>query len=296
MKRVALFVLTNILVITLVSIIFALTGLGQSSGGGYLQLAIFCLVWGGVGSFISLMMSKWMAKRTLGLEEIDERGEYAYLLRLTEAFARQANIKTPEVYIYPSDELNAFATGPSRDNSLVAVSEGLLREFSRDEVEGVVAHEVSHIANGDMVTMALVQGVVNAFVMFISRVVAIAIDNALRSDDDDGQGLGYFAYYLLVSVLQVVFGLLTAPVVAAFSRAREYRADAGGAELAGSAKMIAALQALQDKLSVKRLDDSHPALKTMKISGGGVSALLSTHPPLEDRINALRQASGQRSA
>ena len=154
MKRVALFVLTNILVITLVSIIFALTGLGQSSGGGYLQLAIFCLVWGGVGSFISLMMSKWMAKRTLGLEEVDERGEYAYLLRLTEAFARQANIKAPEVYIYPSDELNAFATGPSRDNSLVAVSEGLLREFSRDEVEGVVAHEVSHIANGDMVTMA----------------------------------------------------------------------------------------------------------------------------------------------
>jgi heat shock protein HtpX len=295
MKRILLFILTNILVLTLISIIFAVTGLGDARGGGYMELAVICLVWGSVGSFISLMMSKWMAKVLFRLEPVDEHGEFGYLIRMTEAFARQANISPPEVFIYPSDELNAFATGPTRNNSLVAFSEGLLREFNQDEVEGVLAHEVSHVANGDMVTMALVQGVVNAFVMFISRVVASAINSALRNNQAS-RGLSRLTYRLLVSVLQIFFGLLTAPVVAAFSRAREYRADAGGAKLAGSGKMIAALQALQERLSVDRLDDSHPALKTMKISGGGVSALFSTHPPLEDRINALKQASGQRSA
>jgi len=242
-----------------------------------------------VGSFISLMISKWMAKRAMGLEPVDEHGPYAYLNEMVRQFAQRERISVPEVYIYPSDELNAFATGPSRNNSLVAVSAGLLRDFDRDEIEGVVAHEVSHIANGDMVTMAIVQGIVNAFVMFLARVVAIAIDNALRSDDE-GEGLGYFAYYVVVSLLQVVFGLLTAPVVAAFSRAREFRADAGGAKLAGREKMIAALSALQEHMSVDRLDNDQPALKTMKISGKGMIALLSTHPPLEKRIEALRNA------
>jgi heat shock protein HtpX len=194
----------------------------------------------------------------------------------------------PEVYLYHSDELNAFATGPSRNNSLVAFSTGLLRDMNRDEVEGVAAHEVAHITNGDMVTMALVQGIVNAFVMFIARVVAMAIDSYLKDEDGRG-GLGYFAYHGVVMLLQMVFGLLTLPVVAGFSRYREFRADAGGARLAGRDKMIAALQALDNKFSIDRLDNGQPALKAMKISGSGWTELLSTHPPLKKRIAALQQ-------
>ena len=288
-KRISLFVLTNILVITLVTLVLAFTGLTGVQRGDYMGLALICLIWGSVGSFISLRLSKWVAKRSMGLEPVTEHGPYAYLNDLVREFAQRERITPPEVYIYPSDELNAFATGPSRNNSLVAVSAGLLRDFDRDEVEGVVAHEVSHVANGDMVTMALIQGIVNAFVMFLARAVAIAIDNALRSDDD-GEGLGYFAYFAVVSILQIVFGLLTMPVVAAFSRAREYKADAGGAKLAGRHKMIAALSALQEHMSVSRLDKGQPALKAMKISGSGFTELLSTHPPLEKRIAALQNA------
>jgi heat shock protein HtpX len=287
-KRVSLFLITNLLVITLVTLIISFTGLREYVGGGYFGLAVFCFIWGSVGSFISLQLSKWMAKRMMGLIPVEEYGSHAYLTRMVEDFARREKIQTPEVYIYPSDELNAFATGPSRNNSLVAVSEGLLRDFDRDEIEGVVAHEVAHIANGDMVTMAVVQGVVNAFVMFIARVVAIAIDNFLSSDDEGG-GLGFFAHYILIMVLQAVFGLLTAPIVAGFSRWREYRADAGGARLAGTEKMVAALRALQDNMSLERLDNSQPSLKAMKISGDGFIALLSTHPPLDKRIEALQQ-------
>lgn len=288
-KRVSLFLITNLLVMTLISIILSVTGLEQQLGNQYVFLLIFCFLWGGVGSFVSLRLSKWMAKRAMGLIPVEPRSPYAFLLPMVEDFARRENIKTPEVYLYPSDELNAFATGPSRNNSLVAVSQGLLRDFDRAEIEGVVAHEVAHVANGDMVTMALVQGVVNAFVMFIARVAAMAIDNFLRSDDE-GEGLGYLGYFVVVNILQLVFGLLTAPVVAWFSRWREYRADAGGAKLAGSDKMIAALQALQDNMSLERLDNSQPGLKAMKISGGGLISLLSTHPPLEDRIEALKRS------
>ena len=274
--------------ITLITLITSLTGLNEHVGGGYTGLMAICFIWGSVGSFVSLMISKWIAKRSMKLILIEPGSEHSFLLTLVADFARREGIKAPEVYIYPSDELNAFATGPSRNNSLVAVSAGLINEFDRAEIEGVVAHEVAHIANGDMVTMAIVQGVVNSFVMFIARVVAMAIDNALRSDDD-GEGLGYFAYLALVMVLQVVFGLLTAPVVAGFSRWREYRADLGGAKLAGSDKMIAALQALRDNMSIERLDNSQPGLKAMKISGTGLSKLLSTHPPLDERIKALKK-------
>jgi heat shock protein HtpX len=290
-KRVSLFLITNLLVIALVTLILSITGLDQSlQARNYQGLMVICFLWGSVGSFISLMLSKWMAKRMMGLEPIHPHSNEAFILDLVEEFARREKIATPEVDVYSSDELNAFATGPSRNNSLVAVSSGLINDFDRDEIEGVIAHEVAHISNGDMVTMAIVQGVVNAFVMFISRVVAIAIDNALSSDDDDGRGLGFFAYYILVSVLQVVFGLLTAPVVAGFSRWREYRADAGGARLAGPEKMVAALQALQDNMSLDRLDSSQPALRSMKISGTGFIELFSTHPPLEKRIKALKQS------
>jgi heat shock protein HtpX len=289
-KRILLFVLTNILVVLMVSIILSMIGIDQY-GASYIGLAIICLVWGSVGSFISLRMSKWMAKRMMGLQPVNPYGQHAYIVDRVRAFAQRERIAMPEVYVYPSDELNAFATGPSRNNSLVAVSEGLLRHMRRDEVEGVLAHEVAHIANGDMVTMALVQGIVNAFVMFLARVVAIAIDNMVSNDDDGGGGLGYLGYIVVVNVLQVVFGLLTAPVVAGFSRFREYRADEGGARLAGKDKMIAALEALRENFSVDQLDQSQPSLKAMKISGGGLVKLLSTHPPLEDRIRALKKGS-----
>ena len=278
--RIVLFVLTNILVMTLISIIIGLTGLDPSLHSGIEGIALICLLWGGLGSFISLMISKWSAKKAMGLKPIDPDGPHGYVVKAVKGFARRERITAPEVYYYKSDELNAFATGPSRNNSLVAFSSGLLRDMDQDEVVGVAAHEVAHITNGDMVTMALVQGIVNAFVMFIARIAAFAIDNALRSEDDDGEGLGFFAHYLIVMVLQAVFGLLTFPVIAWFSRYREFRADAGGAKLAGKDKMIAALQALDDKFSIDRLDNSPPAMKAMKISGNGMIALLSTHPPI----------------
>ena len=286
--RISLFVLTNILVMLLISFIISLTGLDPSMHSGVEGLAMICLLWGSFGSFISLMMSKWSAKRLMKLQPLDPDGPYGYVVKAVKDFAQRERISTPEVYYYESDELNAFATGPSRNNSLVAFSSGLLRDMDRDEIIGVAAHEVAHITNGDMVTMALVQGIVNAFVMFLARIVAFAIDNALRSDDDDGEGLGVFAHFLVVMLLQAVFGLLTLPVVAWFSRHREFRADAGGAKLAGKEKMIAALQALDDKFSVDRLDNSQPAMKAMKISGKGMIELLLTHPPIPKRIAALK--------
>jgi heat shock protein HtpX len=226
----------------------------------------------------------------MNLEPLDPSGPYGFVVKRVHEYANSARIDPPEVYRYDIDELNAFATGPSKNNSLVAISQGLLDDFDQAEVEGVLGHEVAHIANGDMVTMALVQGVVNAFVMFLARIVAIAIDNVL-SEDDEGEGLGFFAYFAVVSILQLVFGLLTAPLVAWFSRAREYKADAGGAQLAGREKMLSALRALEGQFSVDRLDTSTPAFKSMKISGKGVIALLSTHPPLSDRIRALESRS-----
>lgn len=291
LKRFSLFALTNILIIALITFLTSILGLNPSfQTGGYQDVAAWCLLWGMGGAFISLMLSKWSAKRMMSLIELDSHGPHGYVVDVIKDFARREKINMPEVYYYDSDELNAFATGPSRNNSLIAFSSGLLRDMNKDEVIGVAAHELAHITNGDMVTMTLVQGVVNAFVMFIARAIAFVIDNALRSDDDgDGEGLGYFAYFILVSVLQAVFGLLTAPLVAWFSRHREFRADAGGARLAGKDKMIAALQALDNKFSIDRLDDSQPSLSAMKISGKGMMALLSTHPPLPKRIEALKK-------
>jgi len=285
MKRILLFIGTNILVMLVVGVILSVLGLDQASNQSISGLLFICLLWGMIGSFISLSISRWVAKRSMGLEEIQPNGPHGYIVDMVAKFAHTAKIEMPEVYWYDSDELNAFATGPSKNKSLVAVSRGLLDDFDRNEVEGVIGHEVAHIANGDMVTMALVQGVVNAFVMFLARIVAIGIDQVLRSDDD-GEGLGAIAYMFLVMILQVVFGILTAPLVAWFSRQREYKADEGGAHLAGTAKMIAALKALDERMSVTRLDTSEPSLNTMKISGKGVS-IFSTHPPLSDRIKAL---------
>jgi heat shock protein HtpX len=284
MKRILLFMVTNLAIMLTLSLVLSL--LGITGGGGLDGLLVFCLFWGMGGAFLSLQMSRFMAKRAMGVELVDGRTGHAdldWLHATVRQLADRSGLPMPEVGYYESPEVNAFATGPSRSRSLVAVSTGLLRTMSRDEVEGVLAHEVAHIQNGDMVTMTLIQGVVNAFVMFFARIIANILRNTV---DERASGAVYFLSYM---VLQVVLGILGMVVVAWFSRAREFRADAGAATLAGSGKMIAALQRLQQH--TQRIDGEHPALATMKIAGGGTwMALLSTHPPLEARIDALRAA------
>ena len=288
LKRVLLFVVTNLAVMVTISILMSLLGLGgyRIAGGGldYTALAVFCLLWGSVGSFISLQMSRWMAKRAMNVQLVDGRSgheELDWLYRTVERLTRQAQLPMPEVGFYDSPEVNAFATGPSKSRSLVAVSSGLLRRMSRDEVEGVLAHEVAHIQNGDMVTMALVQGIVNAFVMFASRVIANIARNAV--DERNGR----MVQFMVTIVLDIALGILGSMIVAWFSRAREFRADAGAATLAGRGKMIAALRRLQGTHDL--VDTGTPSLATMKIAGGDSRWMLlfSTHPPLEARIAAL---------
>lgn len=293
-KRIFLFVLTNILVMVSVSIILSVLGVGNyltAAGINYGALMVFCLVWGFVGSGISLLMSKWMAKRMMGVEIVDDRGQYGDLVRKVHQMAKMAGItKMPEVGVYQSPEVNAFATGPSKNNALVAVSTGLLQQMNSDEVEGVLAHEVAHVANGDMVTMALVQGVVNAFVMFFARIAAFALQNAMSGDNEDDRPANTgWAYHISVMVFEIAFSFLGMFVVAYVSRIREYRADKGGAQFAGKHKMVAALKRLQQKLDY--VDDSHEGMKTLKISSKkGMMNFLSTHPSLEDRIAALERS------
>ncbi len=295
LKRILLFSLTNILVIITISFFMRLLGVGPyitQYGLDYNSLAVFCLLWGMAGSFISLMLSKFMAKTMMGVKLVDANDpHYGAVVRKVHEFARGAGIsKMPEVGVYNSAEVNAFATGPSRNNSLVAVSTGLLQSMNESEVEGVLAHEVAHIQNGDMVTMTLIQGVVNAFVMFFARIAAFALSNALRSDNEREGGLGYFGHFIAVMVFEIMFGFLGMFVIAFFSRFREYRADAGGAKLAGSQKMIAALERL--KLNFNRVDDSAESMRAMKISSRkGLMNFLSTHPSLDNRIAALKRAS-----
>lgn len=290
-KRIFLFVLTNILVMITINIILAVLGVGNylsSAGIDYSALMIFCLVWGFVGSGVSLLMSKFMAKQMMGVQVVDDRGPYGELVRKVHQLARQAGInKMPEVGVYESPEVNAFATGPSKNNSLVAVSTGLLRQMNTEEVEGVLAHEVAHVANGDMVTMALIQGVVNAFVMFFARIAAFALQNAFQGErDDDRPVASGWAYHLTVMVFEMAFSFLGMFVIAYFSRLREFRADQGGAQYAGKQKMIGALRRLQQKIDM--VDDSQDAIKAFKISSKkGLMSFLSTHPSLEDRIARL---------
>lgn len=284
MKRILLFMVTNLAIMLTLSLVLSV--LGISGGGGLEGQLLFCLFWGMGGAFLSLQLSRFMAKRAMGVELVDGRTGHAdldWLHATVRQLADRSGLPMPEVGYYESPEVNAFATGPSRSRSLVAVSTGLLRSMSRDEVEGVLAHEVAHIQNGDMVTMTLIQGVVNAFVMFFARIIANILRNAV---DERASGVVYFLSYM---VLQVVLGVLGMVVVAWFSRAREFRADAGAASLAGSGKMIAALQRLQQHTQM--IESDQPALATMKIAGAGSwMALLSTHPPLEARIAALRAA------
>jgi len=302
-KRVGLFLMVNIAVMiigsTVINFILSFFGMGpaQTAAGGlnYSSLMVICFLWGMIGSFISLSISRWIAKKMYSIEVLEVNGPHSQLVMKVHELARRAGLEVmPEVGIYQSHEVNAFATGPSRKKSLVAVSSGLLQQLNSDEVEGVLAHEIAHIANGDMVTMALVQGIVNAFVMFLARVATFAIDQAMRGNDDEkGGGLGFFAYFLLNNFFHIIFGMLTSPIVFAFSRWREYRADAGAAKIAGKEKMIAALEKLKTNLDALGSDKNIPqeaAMQTMQISSKGrMSAWFSTHPSLDDRIKRLQQ-------
>jgi heat shock protein HtpX len=292
-KRLVLFLAVNLAVIVTISItfsilsrVFGLQPYMHRTGINYTSLAVFCLVWGFGGAFISLALSRVMAKWTMGVKPIDvHTGDprLAGLVTTVHDLARRAGItRMPEVGIYDSPEVNAFATGPTRNRSLVAVSTGLLQRMRSDEVAGVLGHEIAHVANGDMVTMTLVQGVINAFVMFFARVIAYAIGQTIRDDD-----ARYWARFAITMVLEIVLSFLGFMVVAWFSRWREFRADAGGAQLAGRDRMAGALRALAR--NVDMVDRQAGALATLKISGGGrgLMALFSTHPPLEVRIRRV---------
>lgn len=291
MKRIALFLATNIAVLLVASIVLNLLGVdaymasrGQNLGG----LIVFAAVFGFAGSFISLAMSKWVAKRGTGAQVIEQpRNEMeAWLLQTVQRQAQMAGIKCPEVAIYDAPEINAFATGPSRNNSLVAVSTGLLRGMSRDEAEAVLAHEVAHVANGDMVTMALLQGVLNTFVIVLSRLIGSFVDRVILRNEEGG-GIGFFVVSLIA---QVVLGILASMIAMAFSRHREFRADEGGAKLAGKQKMIAALERLQAQHGENTLPREVAAFGISGHMAAGLQRLFMSHPPLPERIEALRRA------
>jgi heat shock protein HtpX len=289
MKRIILFILTNLAVMLVLSVVAQVTGLDRwlaARGGDLTGLLAMAALFGFGGALISLAMSKWMAKRAMGVQVIETPAnpEQEWLVSTVRALAAQARIGMPEVGVFDSPQPNAFATGARRNAALVAVSSGLLRSMSRSEVEAVLGHEITHVANGDMVTLTLIQGVVNTFVIFLSRIVGGIVDRALSRD---GEGRGGFGYFITVMVMQVIFGVLANMIVMAFSRYREFRADAGGAQLAGRNNMIGALE---------RLKMAHaPALPTQMaafgISGGlgtGLRRLFMSHPPLEERIAALQ--------
>jgi heat shock protein HtpX len=289
-KRIFLLIATNIAVLLVLSVVARLLGidqiLDQRGGINFQALLAFCAVFGFGGALISLLISKWVAKRTTGARVITQPRDAteAWLVETVQRLARQAGIGMPEVAVYDSPDMNAFATGARRDSALVAVSTGLLQRMSRPEVEGVLGHEITHVANGDMVTLTLIQGVVNTFVLFLSRVIGYVVDKAVfRSERDHGPG-----FFLTSLVAQVLLGILASMIVAWFSRQREFRADAGGARLAGRDGMIAALERLKTVSQPAALPDS---MKAFGISGGGgISRLFMSHPPLDERIAALRGA------
>ncbi|MGE4132769.1 MAG: protease HtpX [Bdellovibrionales bacterium] len=294
-RRFGLFIMVNLLVMFTITIVLNLLGVGpylSAQGLDYSALMIFCLVWGMGGAFISLAISRWMAKKAMGVQVISPDVSDSGLRQLVEtvhSLARSAGLREmPEVGIYDSPDINAFATGPSRNKSLVAVSTGLLHRMNPDQVRGVLGHEVAHIANGDMVTMTLIQGVVNAFVMFLARAIAFAITSSRGSDDRESSG-GGMSYFLVTMALEMVFMIFGSMVVAWFSRYREFRADAGGARLAGRDSMVNALEGLKRAFDPD-MPEEQTAIASLKISGrpSRFLALFSTHPPLEQRIERLR--------
>ncbi|MEY4597361.1 MAG: protease HtpX [Pseudomonadota bacterium] len=290
MKRVFLLIVTNFAILAVLSVTMQLLGIDRAltneTGLNLQGLLVFAMMFGFGGAFISLFISKWMAKRSTGAHVIEVPANMTerWLVDTVRRQAERAGIGMPEVAIYDAPDVNAFATGWNRNDALVAVSTGLLNNMSQDEAEAVLGHEVSHIANGDMVTLTLIQGVVNTFVIFISRVIGYIVDRVLLKNEK-GEGMGFF---VATMVAEVVLGVLASMVVAWFSRQREFRADAGGASLAGREKMIAALERLKVNHEQTALPSS---ISAFGISGGGaMMKLFMSHPPLDERIEALRNA------
>lgn len=291
-KRIWFFLLTNIAVLALFAVIMSIVQVFlpkefQTMAWSYSYWMLYALIFGMLGSFFSLFISKWSAKKAYDIQILDENSALSdpkllLIYKTTERIARENNIKMPEVGYYESTDVNAFATGASKNNSLVAFSTALLNQMNEDEIEGVVGHEMAHILNGDMVTLTLIQGVMNAFVIFLAKIVAEAIDKFLSSND--GEGLGLIAYNLVYIGLQIVFGFLASFVVMYFSRKREYRADEGGAKYTSKAKMIAGLQKLKSMQSLGTKDTKmSPFMITEPDS------MFSTHPSLDNRIKALQE-------
>jgi len=292
MKRIALFLATNIAIIFVLSITLRILGVErildeQGVGLDINNLLVFAAVFGFGGSFISLAISKWTAKRFTGAQVITSpsTSQERWLVEMVKRQAQQAGIGMPEVAIYDAPDVNAFATGMSRNNALVAVSSGLLNVMTQDEAEAVLAHEVSHVANGDMITLALIQGVVNTFVIFLSRVIGHVVDRVVFKVE---RGHGP-AFWITAIIAEVVLGILASTIVMWFSRQREFRADAGGASLAGREKMIAALQRLQGSVNQPHLPDQLAAFGISGGIGSGIKRLFMSHPPLEERIATLRR-------
>jgi len=289
-KRIGLFLLTNFLVIITVSLILniVLPMLGISPKG-ITGLAIMCGLFGMVGAFISLAMSRWMAKKVYNIQVIksnEQNYELRELYQMVARLSKQAGLSTvPEVGVYQSPEPNAFATGPSKDKSIVAFSTGLLNAMNKNEVEAVAGHEISHITNGDMVTMTLLTGIANALVMFLSRIIAGIIDNTMKGDDGEG-GLGFFAYIIVVNLIETVFMLLATIPIAAFSRYREFKADAGAARLTSPSAMANALKSLARAAEIPTQKDS---FAIAKISSNRRVSLWSTHPSIEERVARLQR-------
>lgn len=287
-KRIFFFILTNVLVLTTISIIFMVTGAGnyiEDGGINFGQLLVFSAIVGFTGSFISLLMSRWMAKKMMNVKVIDPDGpmnsQERQIVEMVHRMSRAAGItKMPEVGIYYSPEVNAFATGPSKNRSLVAVSSGLLDEMDEAAVEGVIAHEVAHIANGDMVTMTLLQGVVNTFVVFLARIAAFIASRFVKEE------MAPIVHFIAIIVFQIAFSILGSIVVFAFSRYREFHADRGGADLAGKDKMVHALRSLQAYTN-RVTEEKDTAIASLKINGKRKSSLFSTHPDLNERIRRL---------
>ncbi|WP_404429838.1 protease HtpX [Sutcliffiella horikoshii] len=287
-KRIFFFILTNVLVLTTISIIFMVTGAGnyiEDGGINFGALLVFSAIIGFTGSFISLLMSRWMAKKMMNVKVIDPDGpmnsQERQIVEMVHRMSRAAGItKMPEVGIYYSPEVNAFATGPSKNRSLVAVSSGLLDEMDEAAVEGVIAHEVAHIANGDMVTMTLLQGVVNTFVVFLARIAAFIASRFVKEE------MAPIVHFIAIIVFQIAFSILGSIVVFAFSRYREFHADRGGADLAGKDKMVHALRSLQAYTN-RVTEEKDAAIASLKINGKRKSSLFSTHPDLNERIRRL---------
>lgn len=293
-KRIFLFLALNFLVILMITLVLDLFNVKpflSSYGIDMKSLLIFCLIWGMGGAFISLCLSRVMAKWMMGVQIIDPNThdpELRHLIDTVRKLARRSNLPLPQIGIYRSNEVNAFATGPTKTRSLVAVSTGLIQRMKDNEVEAILGHEISHIANGDMVTMTLLQGVVNAFVMFLARVLAYAVSGFGRNRQNGGGSI--MSYMLFVYLFEVVFMILGSLVIAAYSRYREFRADAGGARLAGRDSMVSALQSLRTLQEIKDPRTENPAMAAFKISHPtkkGLIRFFSTHPPLEERIERL---------